>query len=71
MSKKYAILEGYGKLIVPVSMLEKVTEHCYLGSTTWTESKEVLTEVHEIGKVLLIDQKDIDDAKVQMALSGD
>ena len=42
-----------------------------MGSTTWTDSKEVLTEVQEIGKVMLIDQKDIDDAKVQMALSGD
>ena len=68
MSKKYAIIEGYGKMIVPVSMLEKITEHCYMGSTTWTDSKEVLTEVQEIGKVMLIDQKDIDDAKVQMAL---
>lgn len=71
MSKKYALIEGYGKMIVPVSMLEKITEHCYMGSTTWTDSKEVLTEVQEIGKVMLIDQKDIDDAKVQMALSGD
>lgn len=71
MSKKYALIEGYGKMIVPVSMLEKITEHCYMGSTTWTDSKEVLTEVQGIGKVMLIDQKDIDDAKVQMALSGD
>ena len=30
MSKKYALIEGYGKMIVPVSMLEKITE-----TATW------------------------------------
>jgi hypothetical protein len=43
-----------------------------MGSTRWTEEGgEVLTEVGDIGKVLIIDQDDIDNAKVQMALSGD
>ena len=72
MSKKYALIEGYGKMIVPISLLEKVTSQCYMGSTRWTEEGgEVLTEVGDIGKVLIIDQDDIDNAKVQMALSGD
>ena len=72
MSKKYAVIEGYGKMIVPISLLEKVTSQCYMGSTRWTEEGgEVLTEVGSIGKVMIIDQKDIEDAKVQMALSGD
>ena len=30
MSKKYAIIEGYGKLVVPVSMLEKIASECFL-----------------------------------------
>ena len=72
MSKKYALIEGYGKMIVPISLLEKVISQCYMGSTRWTEDDgEVLTEVGNIGKVIIIDQDDIDNAKVQMALSGD
>ena len=72
MSKKYAVIEGYGKMIVPISLLEKVTAQCYMGSTRWTEEGgEVLTEVGNIGKVMIIDQDDIDSAKAQMALAGD
>ena len=72
MAKKYALIEGYGKMIVPISMLEKVTDQCLMGSTRWTEEGgEVLTEVGSIGKVLIIDQDDIDSAKAQMALSGE
>ena len=57
MSKKYALIEGYGKMIVPISLLEKVTSQCYMGSTRWTEEGgEVLTEVGDIGKVLIIDK---------------
>ena len=72
MSKKYAVIEGYGKMIVPISLLEKVTSQCLMGSTRWSEEGgEVLTEVSDIGKVLIIDQDDIDSAKAQMALSGE
>ena len=71
MSKKYAVIDSYGKLLVPVSMLEKITEHCLIGRTEWLNSKDVLIEVETINKVQIIDQGDIDNAKAQMALSGD
>lgn len=71
MTKKYAVIDSYGKLLVPVSMLEKITEHCLIGRTEWLDSKDVLTEVETISKVQIIDKDDIDSAKAQMALSGE
>lgn len=69
MSKKYAIIDTYGKVIVPVSMLEKFSSECYIGTLEWTNSRNELVEVRTIDKVELIDQKDIDDVKVQMELT--
>lgn len=69
MGKKYAVIDTYGKVIVPVSMLEKLTQNCYIGTLEWTSSSNQLVEVRTIDKVELIDQKDIDDAKVQMELT--
>lgn len=69
MSKKYALIETYGKLIVPVSMLEKIANECYIGRTEYIDGRDHLTEVASVGRVELLDQQDIDDAKVQMELS--
>lgn len=70
MSKKYAVIEGYGKLVVPVSMLEKIASECFLGRTEYVDGKDHLTEVVPVGRVELIDAREIEDAKAQMALSG-
>lgn len=64
------MIKEYGKLMIPVSLLEKITEHGMLVDTTWTDDGEVLSSVKSITEVRLYDQKDIDDAKVQMALEG-
>ena len=69
MSKKYAIVDTYGKVIVPVSMLEKFTNECYIGTLELINSKNELVEVRKIDKVELIDQQDINDVKVQMELT--
>lgn len=69
MSKKYALIEGYGKMIVPVSMLEKIANECYIGRTEYSDGRDVLIEVLPVGRVELLDQQDINDARAQMELS--
>lgn len=71
MSKKYAVIAGYGKMIVPVALLEKIAQQCYIGRTEWIENKDTLTEVRSIGEVNLIDCEEIETVKAQMALSGE
>lgn len=68
MSKKYALIEGYGKLIVPLTLLEKIASECYIGRTEYADGKDHLIEVLPVGRIEMIDQQDIDDAKVQMEL---
>lgn len=70
MSKKYAIIEGYGKLVVPVSMLEKIASECYLGRTEYSEGKDHLVEIVPVGRVELIDARDVESAKAQTELQS-
>jgi hypothetical protein len=70
MSKKYAVIEGYGKLVVPVSMLEKIASECYLGRTEYSEGKDILVDAVPIGRVELIDASDVESAKAQSKLQS-
>lgn len=70
MSKKYAVIEGYGKLVVPVSMLEKIASECYLGRTEYSDGKDHLVDVSPIGRVELIDARDVESAKAQSELQS-
>jgi hypothetical protein len=51
-------------------MLEKVVSNCYLGSTTYTEHGEQLTELCNLSDVTIIDEVDLADCETQMALEG-
>lgn len=74
MSKKYALISNYGDLLVPISLLEKIVDQCYLVTTTYGSnhnSKKVIDEVRSIERFEVYSQTDLDAAIVQQKLSSD
>lgn len=70
MSKKYAKIKTYGNLLVPLAMLEKITETCFIADTDWTDNGEVLSSIKEFKDFTLIDKKDIDVCIAQQELEN-
>jgi len=76
MTKKenivYARLDtGYKDFVFPIALLEKIVAEGFLVRSEYQDGEDVLTEVHPIKKFSVINQDEVDAAKVQMVLSGD
>lgn len=70
-TKKYAQITSYGKLVVPLEILPKILESCYLVETTWEDSKYVISKINQITEVTIKDSEEITAALIQMKLSGE
>lgn len=74
MSKKYALISNYGDLLVPISLLEKIIDQCYLVTTSYghgASSKKLLDEVRSIDRFEVFSQTDLDAAIAQQKLSSE
>jgi hypothetical protein len=69
--RKYARLEHYGNLLVPLSLLEKITSQCYIVETSWEGGVDHIKKVKPINKVQLHDGLEIDLALAQERLEGE
>lgn len=70
MAKKYAKISDYGDLLIPLSMMEKVLEQCYLVNTSYEDGKDFITKVKRPHRFEVFDQNDIDVALAQQELEG-
>jgi len=70
MAKFAMIKGGYKNIIVPMNMLDKVVNNCFLGSTSYTDDGEQLTELAELKDFVILDERDLSDCEAQMALEG-
>mgnify|MGYP000123789402 FL=1 len=43
--KTYVRISEYGDLLVPIGLLERVIEECYIARTTYENSETVLSEI--------------------------
>ena len=67
--KQYAQNEGYGRLMIPKNLLEKIAAEGFVVETGYDDNNEIsLTKVDRISGVKLWTQDDIDAAIVQQKL---
>ena len=67
--KQYAQIEGYGRLMIPINLLEKIAAEGFIVETGYDDNNEIsLTKVDRISGVKLWTQDDIDAAIVQQKL---
>lgn len=68
--KKYARLDHYGNLLVPVSLLEKILSECYVVDTTWRDDQYQITKLTRIEQVRIHDGSEIDLVLAEQKLNG-
>ena len=67
--KQYAQIEGYGRLMVPLNLLEKIAAEGYVVETGYGDNNEIsITKVEKISGVKMWTQDDVDAAIVQQKL---
>lgn len=70
MGKKFAKIDDYGSLAIPLELLEKVMESSYLINTSWSVDGEKVTDVKPFTKFVIIDEDDIRTVLAQSKLEG-
>ena len=70
--KKYAKIGGYGSLVVPLSLLEKIVEQGYIISTSYNSnfSKHDVSKVDPVTEISIVDYSEIESQLAQQALEG-
>ena len=68
--KNYIRIGGYGDLLIPIDMLDRLVSEGYLARTSYENDHDVITELHPIDRIHVHTDKDIEQARVQMALQG-
>jgi len=71
-NRKWACLtDAYDqKLLVPISLLEKILEEAYVAKTEYREGRHQIHRVAPISSMTIHDQEEIDMALAQQALEG-
>ena len=59
VAKKYAKIDQYGKMLIPLSLLERVAEECFIVDTSWDNDRSVISELKPVNKVELIDGDEV------------
>jgi len=59
ISSKYAKIDHYGRMLVPLSLLEKIASECFIVDTSWENDKNVISELNHISKVELVDGEEV------------
>lgn len=70
-SNKYARIQGYGDLLVPVALLDQLLENCYMVTTSYQDGGDILRTVDSVTRVAIHDRKEIEDAIIQQKLEGE
>jgi hypothetical protein len=68
--KKYFMLSDYGNLCVPVSLINKIVEECFIVSTTWKDGANMVDKVKPLTGFNVINVADIKAAIVQQKLEN-
>lgn len=71
IAKSYARIDSYGKLLVPVSLLEKIASECYIAETEYTEEGMSLSKLTPISKIELHSADEVKSVLMHQELSRD
>lgn len=69
MGKKYARIDQYGRLLVPLNLLEKIASECYICDTEYEDGKTVLSRLEPIHKVDLVQSAEVENLLMYNELS--
>jgi hypothetical protein len=69
MSKTYARIDHYGRMLVPLNLLEKIASECYICDTEYEDGKTVLSRIDRIHKVDLVTSDEVDHLLMYKELS--
>lgn len=58
--KKFAIINSYKKIAIPVEELPRFVEYAFLVETSYSSGNDCISEVKAIDKVEFVDGEDID-----------
>ena len=72
MSKKYVKIGGYGSLVIPFALAEKIVEQGYIVSTTYNSnaSRHDLSRVDPVTELSIVEYSEIETQLAQQALEG-
>jgi hypothetical protein len=68
--KKYFMISDYGNLCIPASLANKIAEECFIVSTVWRDSEDVVDKVKTIKSFKVVDCDEIKAAIVQQKLEN-
>jgi len=70
LQKNYVRIGGYGDLVIPIDMLDRLVSEGFIVRTAYENDADVITELHPIERLTVHTAKDLEHARVQMALQG-
>lgn len=68
MSKKYALIDAWGHMLIPLSLLEKIADQGYIASTEYQDGQNVISRLAVVDKFTLFDENDVKSVLAQQAL---
>ena len=69
MKSQYARIEHYGRLLVPLKLLEKIAAECYICDTEYKDGGHILSDIELIRKVELISSDEVENMLMYKELS--
>ena len=69
--KQYVRINHYGKLLIPVDLLERVASECYICETTYDNGQHQLTKIEPIRSIELHDHEEVETAMMYDTLGAE
>jgi len=69
MKCQYARIDHYGRLLVPIKLLEKIAAECYVCETEYKDGNHVLSDIERIRKVDLMSAEEVENMLMYKELS--
>ena len=70
MKKQYAKIDHYGKLLIPLSLLEKVVAECYICDTDYQDGETYISKLEPVKKVEIVSGEEVDNVRMHNKLSA-
>jgi hypothetical protein len=68
--KKYARLDHYGNLLIPLKLLERIVSEGFVVDTSWANDQYQITKVKTISEFKIHDGEEIDLVLAEQKLQG-
>jgi hypothetical protein len=70
MAKKYARVDDYGELLIPLDLMAKIMDQCYIIRTTYENDKHLISDVKPVSRLVIHDHDEVRSVLAQKKLEG-